>query len=138
MKRKHLYLSLLIIWMGFIFYNSNQTATGSMNHTFFFTEFLRSLFGSKIDFGSDLIITVIRKLAHFTEFFILGALASKTFRYTAGKVKGMKLWPIAFCVIFAVSDEIHQLFIEGRSFMVLDIFIDSIGASTAVFLFGKQ
>ena len=44
-----------------------------------------------------------------------------------------KRWYIAlvFCFFYAVSDEVHQLFIPRRSFQITDILIDTIGASIA-------
>lgn len=79
---------------------------------------------------------IVRKTAHFSEYFILGALsflAAVTFnrfniflRYAAAFV---------FCVLYSVTDEIHQYFVPGRACRVFDIFIDSMGALVAIILF---
>lgn len=42
------------------------------------------------------------------------------------------LFSILFCFIYACSDEIHQLFLSGRSARILDTFIDSIGGFSGI------
>jgi len=39
---------------------------------------------------------------------------------------------LLICVLYAASDEIHQLFIAGRSGEVRDVLIDSAGASIGI------
>ncbi|MCR5748151.1 MAG: VanZ family protein, partial [Lachnospiraceae bacterium] len=48
---------------------------------------------------------------------------------------------LAFCFLFACSDEIHQLFVPGRAFEFADIMIDTSGAVLAAlicFVFEKH
>lgn len=75
----------------------------------------------------DQLQTPIRKCAHMTEYAILAILI-----FTALNVDGLftgYCWGTAwlFATIFAISDEIHQLFVPGRSGKVTDVLIDSIG-----------
>lgn len=69
---------------------------------------------------------IIRKMAHFTLYFILGILAYITLRNYNVDNK-IILFSVLICFIYAISDEIHQLFSTGRTFKILDIIIDSIG-----------
>ena len=39
------------------------------------------------------------------------------------------------CVLYAISDEVHQLFVPGRGAQVKDVFIDSAGAIVGVGLY---
>ncbi len=39
--------------------------------------------------------------------------------------------PIIFCLLYGISDEIHQLFVPTRSFDLLDILADTLGAALA-------
>lgn len=68
---------------------------------------------------------IVRKAAHLTEYAVLGVLICAlclTYR------KRMLLLPgFAFGALYAVSDEVHQLFIEGRSGQLSDVLIDSSG-----------
>jgi len=130
--KKYLFLTLLIIWMIFIFYNSNQISETSMGYTHLITDKLSELFNNSIIFYNDITITIIRKSAHFIEYFVLGILAYKS--YILFKNKKIII-VVVFCVIYAISDEVHQIFIEGRSFQIYDIAIDSIGSLVAITIF---
>jgi len=74
----------------------------------------------------ELLETVIRKLAHLFEFFILGVLMINYLKNY--NIKNYILISIAICFIYACTDEIHQLFIPGRDGNIKDIFIDTIGS----------
>lgn len=70
----------------------------------------------------------VRKLAHFTEYFILAV--SVAFPLYVYGMRG--IWLVifagAFCVGFACLDEYHQSFVAGRTPSKRDVFIDSCGA----------
>jgi VanZ family protein len=75
---------------------------------------------------------VVRKLAHFTEYLILGLLLFQLVRtYT---MKHSKEALISWCVgtLYAATDEFHQMFSDGRSPQVRDVCIDSAGVLTGV------
>lgn len=42
-----------------------------------------------------------------------------------------------FCIIYALSDEIHQLFVFGRSGELKDVLIDTIGSFLGIILISK-
>ena len=74
---------------------------------------------------------IIRKLAHFSIYTLLGFLAS----FTVGRRRlfsRKSLGVIVFCFLYACSDEIHQLFVPGRSGMFTDVLIDTGGAVTGM------
>jgi len=74
--------------------------------------------------------TVIRKSAHFTEFFILGALAFWAAR--RGRAPGWRstwmLQAIGLAVAYSLIDELHQVFVPKRTASLGDSAIDSLGA----------
>lgn len=81
----------------------------------------------------------IRKFAHFIEYFILGFLAYITLEEFVSK--GELIITILLCVLYAISDEYHQMFVVGRVFGLIDIFIDSVGVycgSTLIHLISKE
>jgi len=45
------------------------------------------------------------------------------------------LWSEVVAVLYAVTDEFHQLFISGRSAQVTDVLIDGIGAFIGCLVF---
>lgn len=76
----------------------------------------------------------IRKAAHMTEYAILGLLF---FFCLIGYAKeGKRIYVISLCLTacYAATDEIHQLFVAGRSGRISDVCIDTIGASLGLLL----
>jgi len=73
---------------------------------------------------------IIRKSAHFIEYLILFYLyyfaLRKTTRLSPQKARNLALFT---AVIYACTDEIHQLFVAGREGRIRDVIIDSLGAS---------
>lgn len=75
--------------------------------------------------------TVIRKLAHMTEFALLCLFWNGTLLF------GLPAWnpaardrlTLGLCAVSACADEIHQLFVPGRSGQVTDVLIDIAGAA---------
>lgn len=81
----------------------------------------------KTDYISSLQET-IRTLAHFTIFGALGVTGAGFVATFKGKFYFKLIFTQAFCSLYALSDEYHQTFSEGRSFQLIDICIDSLGA----------
>lgn len=71
---------------------------------------------------------IIRKLAHIAEYFILTLLL---YRAVNGQFClrgfGLFIYPAGASLLYAVSDELHQLFIASRQCSALDILIDALG-----------
>jgi VanZ family protein len=71
---------------------------------------------------------IVRKMAHFTEYMVLGILCYADI-WVYGK-KGLRYLPTALyvCLAVAVIDESIQLFTVGRSGMLFDVWIDHLGS----------
>ena len=67
---------------------------------------------------------VLRKIAHAGEYAVLGALLLRAVSHAVPA--------FALGVAYAVSDEIHQSFVEGRRGAPLDVLIDGIGVAVGV------
>ncbi len=78
---------------------------------------------------------VVRKCAHFFEFFLLGFLVLNFIKYYKKLNIKIIIYCILFCIIYAISDEIHQLFVSGRSCEIKDIIIDSSGSISGIFFY---
>lgn len=79
---------------------------------------------------------VIRKCAHFTEYFILSLLVLRGIR--AGRRGARIAWALAAIAIvasYASLDEFHQIFVPGRTPAVTDVLLDTIGAICAQIAF---
>ena len=71
---------------------------------------------------------VVRKAAHFTEYALLGGL---WYLWLRRRRLGWCL-SLAAAALYAVTDEVHQLFVPGRAGMVQDVLLDSTGAACGV------
>ena len=72
--------------------------------------------------------TILRKLAHLAEYAVLGALLDRALR------RPQLVVAVALAGLYAVTDEVHQLFVEGRHGSPLDVGIDTLGALLGVLL----
>lgn len=76
--------------------------------------------------GLGLWDTVLRKSAHMTEYAILGALLLRAF--------GRELPALVTGIAYAVTDEIHQSFVEGRHGSPFDVALDAVGVAVGLFV----
>ena len=135
---------LVLMWMIVIFNFSNQNGPKSTNTSDIVTsmvvnvttnvtnkEYTREEVKKKVEDSTF----YIRKTAHFTEYLILGILVLNLLS-NYGKInKKMLLLALIFCYLYAVSDEIHQIFIPGRTAKFLDTLIDGAGSLIGIILF---
>jgi VanZ family protein len=80
---------------------------------------------------------IIRKCAHFTEYFILSLLVLRGIR--AGRPGVRFAWAllvIAIVFSYASLDEYHQSFVPGRTAAFRDVLIDTSGGATAQLIVG--
>lgn len=135
-KRKKIIAWLgVFIWMGLIFYLSHQSATKSSELSSGLLDFFIQSFSRLIPFvevNTDVLHHLIRKSAHFIAYLILGVLVMNALRRSEIKLQKSIVITLVICVLYAISDETHQLFIPGRSGEVRDVFIDSSGAATGI------
>lgn len=125
MKSK-IFIVLSIIMTALIWSNSLLPASISSVQSGFVVSIISSIFGwIGISIDPTLLSLLIRKLAHFLEFTILGFLFFNI-RFMLNIKKNLML-AISLGIIVAIIDECIQLFIEGRVFMITDIGIDTFG-----------
>ncbi len=72
----------------------------------------------------------IRKSAHFCLYYLLGLFVFMTLFYSDKLHKNYVLFifSMIICILYATSDEVHQLFMDGRSGQVTDVLLDSGGS----------
>ncbi|MFF5396685.1 VanZ family protein [Peribacillus butanolivorans] len=129
----------VIIWMSLIFYFSQQQATASNELSTGITEvIIQTVEKIAPDMGVDLrgLNHIVRKNAHFLIYLVLGVLVINALRRSGVHeyYRSMVL-SILICALYAISDEVHQLFVNGRGPQVKDVFIDSAGAIVGISLF---
>ena len=130
MKKKIISCVLIILsvlWIIFIFSNSLENAEESGEKSSWVYNIVSKVF-------PNITVFIIRKLAHFTEFAILGVLfASTYFSFTlprcfeTPKTNLYSLLAIPAVFAIACTDESLQRFSEGRHAAFSDVLIDSAG-----------
>lgn len=132
---------MAIVWMIVIFVNSSLqggTSSGLSTSIISFIVKVLQIFGDNSSISNAISIVesdgfhlLLRKTAHFVEFAILGML----YIMSLGIFKTIRnlnikrfLIAIAMAVLYAITDEVHQLFVAGRVGAVGDILIDALGA----------
>lgn len=84
---------------------------------------------------------LIRKFAHFIIYFILGFyLSNALFVSTKKDYIIVLVLAVLIAMIYAGSDEVHQLFVAGRNGSIMDVLLDTIGASIGalIYYFGAK
>ena len=122
-----------------IFYLSHQPATESNKLSISITEKIAGIVEKTDPNIDDTNIRkfnrIIRKNAHFFAYLVLGILTFNGLKDSG--IAGGRGFILALivCILYAISDEIHQLFIPGRSGQVTDVVIDGMGSLVGVILY---
>jgi len=123
-------LTTALVWI-----NSLLPGTVSGAQSSFFSAPIARLLNDFLNWpvDPDIIHAVIRKMAHFVEFSIVGGLWCLTiFLHGWGRKK--ETWiAIAIAGAVALCDETIQIFVPGRAFSVWDIAIDVLGGLFGAF-----
>ncbi len=130
-KKTYLRFLAPAAWMSVIFWFSHQQAESSNSQSGAIFNIINPLV---TDVDEDLLIFIIRKTAHFMSYLLLGALLFWAIKPHAKSLKTTAALSVAVAFLFAVSDEIHQMLIPGRSAEVRDVLLDTLGAATGVAL----
>ena len=121
---------LLIGWMIIIFYMSNQPGEISSKQSELVVRIFQFIGINLTEKLGELATFIVRKVAHFSEYFILYCLMFNVLRFYLDK-KGLKFYCLILVFLYACSDEIHQYFIPGRAMAFKDVLIDTSGGVIA-------
>jgi VanZ family protein len=135
LNRRHarfvFYVGPVVLWLGVIYLSS--TKLGASENTLRFLGRLIELLQPEGDAVSPesmgRLNFVVRKVAHITEYAILTLLLVRALQYGRQALRpGVLLMASALSLLYAVSDEIHQQFVSGRSATAKDVALDAFGA----------
>lgn len=140
MLRKTISIILLLLWMTVIFMfsssgsvKSNDTSGKVISSAISVKDKVTSK-ETKPETKKKIVKKLnysVRKSAHVFEYFVLGVLALNVF--DAFNVKRKVLFAIILCILYASSDEFHQLF-TGRTASVTDVLLDSAASIVGIYL----
>lgn len=143
MIRRLVKLLFVLFFMIVIFSFSKENGKTSTRHSdsviIVFSESIlhRKLTSKEKEFYIDKFVYVVRKSAHGFIYFLFGiSIISfiKEFTFLSWK---QVFFSTLFVLLYACSDEIHQLFISGRSGEIFDVFIDTIGGFLGISFYFK-
>lgn len=143
--------TLVILWAAVIFYMSSKTATDSTVQSQGLINSFSGFMGAIIPDEETMtkIDGIVRESAHGVEYFVLGVLlfnalfvtlnyrnqeelllTAETGIQCTDKYRTLNCFICSFliCCIYAITDEIHQIPVPGRTFQVLDLIIDFTGS----------
>ena len=136
-------ICFLVLWMALIFSFSNQKDVDSSKVSDGFIDrtvvkiykiFNENITKEKENEIIEKYTYPIRKLAHYTLYFILGILSFLVVKdYSINKK--LLIYSLLICFLYACSDEFHQLFIIGRSASIKDVIIDTFGSFCSISIF---
>lgn len=153
---------LIIIWMITIFLFSNQDGMESENTSDIITNRLvnetiennieieenvdntnneninNSVNVAKYNYEFEMykgeVRLVVRKFAHFIIYLVGGFLLFNFFRTYNISLRNQIIYAILGIILYASSDEFHQLFVNGRTARVEDVLLDTLGAIVGILL----
>jgi VanZ family protein len=123
----------LIAWLAFISFASSGSLSAG-NTSRIIGPLILWLFPNTSAETLAIVHFTTRKLAHFTEYAILGFLAARAFRTSPRPAISTRWFVISATLIvtFALLDEYHQTFVPTRTGSIFDSLIDIAGGLTAL------
>lgn len=138
-SKKIIKIILIIFVMTSIFMFSSDTGSESNEKSdSFIIKTAETLLGKNLSEKEEIKIiekyfVPVRKSAHFFIYLLLGFLIISYIREFDSVTKRTILLSVLICMLYACSDEIHQLAVSGRSGELFDVIIDTLGSSVGVF-----
>ena len=138
MQKKYVILIFIILMMlaifGFSSRNSRVSDGMSKGLINVAVTGVEKVFNVSLDNHSieDKFNHIVRKTAHFTEYLVLGLLLYSFFKEC--KINKAYIYVALIGLLFAASDEFHQLFVSGRTAKVTDVLIDFSGVLLSIII----
>ena len=133
--KKIIYWVPVIIIMIIIYSLSMDGSTASDYKSNGLADLIISIFHLK-NINPFYLNVLIRKVAHFGIYFILGYFViNALFKTTSLNIFSIFILSLLICIFYACSDELHQLLVPGRSGEIRDIILDSSGSGIIILLY---
>ena len=132
-KKVVLRWAVVLGWMVMIFSLSHESADGSSARSDGIVELLRAI---GLGGSADVLSAIVRKSAHVVAYAVLGGLVVWAMAARARVSRRLIAWSVVVACSYAVSDELHQAWVPGRSAEVRDVLIDTAGAAVGAPLAG--
>lgn len=125
----------VVAWMALIFSASGDNNSAQRSSRII-EPFIRWLIPDIHPDSLWAIVLVVRKCAHLTEYAVLALLVWRSLRTLSAQSSGWS-WRVArhawFVVVaYAITDEVHQMFVPNRQGSPWDVMLDSIGGAAGL------
>ena len=134
MRRRRWWQLILILYVLFIYSNSMKPAAVSSLESGGVLQFLQLLFYKSGINAGWITEHLIRKTAHAAEYTVLGMLLLKNARLLSWETPVKRLALVTAGIFIPFVDETIQLFTEGRSGQISDVWLDMSGVCAGVLL----
>lgn len=132
-KKRILFAILVIVWMITIFCFSNEDGDTSQGTSDVITNAIINI-NDGLEKNREIISFCVRKLAHFSIYFVGGILLFEFYSTFDVTMKRIFCMSALSGICYACFDEFHQLFISGRTGQFRDVCIDSTGVIIALII----
>ena len=140
--KRLLSMVLVIVWMVIVFYFSHQQGEGSGNlsrniaiKTIEIIDIRKNIAEESKKEIIKVLEPIIRKLAHLSIYIVGGMLICNCVMQFISKDVISIMLSSLIGITYALSDDVHQLFVAGRSGNIKDVVIDSLGVFIGVFTY---
>jgi VanZ family protein len=126
----------LLLWLVLISFASSSEFS-ALNTSQIFRPLILWIFPNLSEERVAAIHFLTRKLAHFSEYAVLGILSARAFASSANDFVRRHWFQVALVLLvcYALLDEFHQSFVPSRTASIYDSAIDVAGGLTALLIF---
>ena len=129
-----------------IIFTASSDAESAHHSSIYFEPLMRWLFPSMSQAHIEQLHYAFRKCCHMTEFAVLAVLAWRAIRQPTRHDQRKWRWDeaglaLGITLLYAASDELHQVFIPSRTGQISDVVVDVLGGAiglTLLWLAGKK
>jgi VanZ family protein len=129
----------LVLWMTFISVASTSEFS-SENTSRIIGPLVLWLFPGTSEHSLQIIHFIVRKLAHLSEYAIMGFLAARAFSTSSYRpLKRHWFWvALTLVILYALADEYHQSFVPSRTASLYDSMVDAVGGLAALLIQARR
>lgn len=129
LQKSYFIISLIIVLslLVLIFYLSHENGDESTETSDWFSALINFLLPFEVSKGT------VRTLAHYSEFACLSFFMTNLF--VSYKNKFCPVIAISLSFAYAITDEIHQIFVPGRACQLQDLLVDLAGVISGCIVF---
>lgn len=127
----------VVVWAVFISWFSTDAFSARSTNSYI-DPVLRFFFGELTPAGFRLAHSVVRKSAHLIEYAILAVLTVRALTAPGVRVpRATVARAMIYCALYAFIDEAHQALVPSRTGSVIDVMVDTTGATIGTLLMAR-